>query len=290
MVHQKWLKTFKVLVETQHFTKTAEKLFMTQPGVSQHILKLEEQLSSSLIVRVGKKFEITDQGLKVYQYAKELEANEQALIDDLQVDSPFKGECAVSMSGSLCQLIYPKLVALQVKYPELNISVESAPESKIYQQIKDNKIGFGLVTGKQLESAYEFIEIGNEQICLLGSLERLDKENENVLANIPVVQHPDVWHYLRLIFSKNKFLIEVDQLIKGPYINQIDQILLPVSEAIGFTALPIHAIASSKYGDSVKVINQDYVVTQSIYLIKKKNFELPTRYQQLITAIKECIN
>ena len=166
MINQKWLKTFKVLVETQHFTKTAEKLFMTQPGVSQHILKLEQQLASSLIIRVGKKFELTDQGLKVYRYAKNLEASEKALIDQLQIDSPYIGDCAVAMSGSLCQLIYPELMALQVKYPQLNISVESAPEHKIYQQVKNNEIGFGLVTGKQSGNDFEFRKIGTEQICL----------------------------------------------------------------------------------------------------------------------------
>ncbi|MBM7072198.1 LysR family transcriptional regulator [Shewanella sp. 202IG2-18] len=290
MVHQKWLKTFKVLVETQHFTKTAEKLFMTQPGVSQHILKLEEQLSSSLIVRVGKKFEITDQGLKVYQYAKELEANEQALIDDLQVDSPFKGECAVSMSGSLCQLTYPELIAWQVKYPELNISVESAPEKRIYQQIKNNEIGFGLVTGKQSESSFEFIELGKEKICLLGQNGMPDIKNDHDLQKIRVVQHPDVWHYISLIVERSNFTVEINKLQKGPYINQIDQILLPVSEGIGITALPIHAIASSKYGELVTIINRSCTVTQSIYLIKKRNIELPSRYQKLASIIELCIS
>ena len=41
MFNPVWLNTFVTLVNTGHFTKTAEKLFMTQPGVSQHINKLE---------------------------------------------------------------------------------------------------------------------------------------------------------------------------------------------------------------------------------------------------------
>jgi DNA-binding transcriptional LysR family regulator len=41
MLNPNWLKTFVTLIDTGHFTKTAEKLFMTQPGVSQHINKLE---------------------------------------------------------------------------------------------------------------------------------------------------------------------------------------------------------------------------------------------------------
>lgn len=48
MINPTWVNTFITLVNTGHFTQTAEKLFMTQPGVSQHIKKLEEQVGSEL--------------------------------------------------------------------------------------------------------------------------------------------------------------------------------------------------------------------------------------------------
>ncbi|MGL5799515.1 MAG: helix-turn-helix domain-containing protein, partial [Plesiomonas sp.] len=37
MINPIWLKTFISLVDTGNFSRTAEKLNMTQPGVSQHI-------------------------------------------------------------------------------------------------------------------------------------------------------------------------------------------------------------------------------------------------------------
>ena len=56
MINQQWLHTFLTLVEVGHFTKTAEKLYMTQPGVSQHIKKLEELVEVPLLNRIGKRF------------------------------------------------------------------------------------------------------------------------------------------------------------------------------------------------------------------------------------------
>ncbi|WP_306763859.1 MULTISPECIES: helix-turn-helix domain-containing protein [unclassified Vibrio] len=53
MLNQTWLKTFKTLVEVNHFTRTAEALFMTQPGVTQHIQKLEQACNTSLIIKKG---------------------------------------------------------------------------------------------------------------------------------------------------------------------------------------------------------------------------------------------
>lgn len=48
MINTSWLRTFCTLVEVGHFTRTAERLHMTQSGVSQHIHKLEEQLGTEL--------------------------------------------------------------------------------------------------------------------------------------------------------------------------------------------------------------------------------------------------
>jgi DNA-binding transcriptional LysR family regulator len=62
MINQQWLHTFITLVEVGHFTLTGDKLHMTQPGVSQHIKKLEEQLGVLLLNRIGKRFEVTREG------------------------------------------------------------------------------------------------------------------------------------------------------------------------------------------------------------------------------------
>ncbi|EHH2535403.1 LysR family transcriptional regulator, partial [Vibrio parahaemolyticus] len=51
MLNPIWLNTFKALVDVGHFTKTAELLHMTQPGVSQHINKLEAACGYPLIKR-----------------------------------------------------------------------------------------------------------------------------------------------------------------------------------------------------------------------------------------------
>ena len=41
-----WLKSFTILCEERHFTRAAARLNMTQPGMSQHIAKLEQHLGA----------------------------------------------------------------------------------------------------------------------------------------------------------------------------------------------------------------------------------------------------
>ena len=53
MLNPQWLRTFQTLVDIGHFTRTAEMLNMTQPGVSQHIRKLEQACGYNLLNREG---------------------------------------------------------------------------------------------------------------------------------------------------------------------------------------------------------------------------------------------
>ena len=59
MLNATWLETFTTLAEEGHFTRAAQRLNMTQPGVSQHLRKLEQQLGQRLIARDGKAFTLT---------------------------------------------------------------------------------------------------------------------------------------------------------------------------------------------------------------------------------------
>ena len=56
MFNALYFRTFISLVETGSFTQTARKLDMTQPGVSQHVRKLEEYFCLPLLLRKGKRF------------------------------------------------------------------------------------------------------------------------------------------------------------------------------------------------------------------------------------------
>ncbi len=62
MLNATWIETFTVLAEEGHFTRAAQRLNMTQPGVSQHLRKLEQQLGQPLIVQSGKGFTLTAAG------------------------------------------------------------------------------------------------------------------------------------------------------------------------------------------------------------------------------------
>ncbi|WP_230986790.1 LysR family transcriptional regulator [Cohnella fermenti] len=71
------LETFIVLAECGSFTEAAKKLFCSQPTISHHIQKLEEQFAAPLFIRTGKNAQLTKQGEIFLQYARQIEQQMQ---------------------------------------------------------------------------------------------------------------------------------------------------------------------------------------------------------------------
>jgi len=74
------LQTFLTLCETCNYTKTAQKLNMTQPAVSQQIQFLENHYQVVLISGKGKNFSLTDEGRALQEYARTLSANSERIL------------------------------------------------------------------------------------------------------------------------------------------------------------------------------------------------------------------
>lgn len=288
MLNQQWLITFVTLAEVGHFTRTAEQLFMTQPGVSQHINKLEKQVGTLLLIRKGKSFELTDAGLQLLAYAKVKIVEEEQLMQQLQVDEPHSGICRFACSGALAMHFYPRFVQYQLQHEQLQVSLEAAPNSAIIDRILDNSIDVGIVT--QLQSSLELTQqyLGKQPLCLVlppnysGTNVTL-----SLLEKIGFINHPDGHYYGEQLLSANfgNEFTGMNKLKQRGYINQLNQILLPVSKGLGFTVLP--QIVVDGCAEPLFVANTLSEVAEALYMVTKKQRQLPSRYQWFINTICE---
>jgi len=284
MLNPIWLNTFKTLVDLGHFTRTAEKLHMTQPGVSQQIQKLENACGHSLIKRERKSFELSEQGRVVYEYALKVAEGEANLIETLGFDNPYAGQCRLSCSGSLALQLYSPLLSLQQQHPQLSVQLEAAPNQKILHDLQSGNIDLGIVTHIPATGLYQSAIIGEETLCLVlpQGYENRDITPER-LIECGLIDHPDAKHYLSLYFELcgDKALAEMspDDLPKSGYINQVNQILLPVAKGLGFTVLPESAVKNFPQRDELYIAQMAKQVKETLYLVQKRNRQLPARYQ-----------
>ncbi|HDY7974974.1 TPA: LysR family transcriptional regulator [Vibrio vulnificus] len=292
MLNPVWLTTFKTLIEVGHFTKTAEKLFMTQPGVSQHIRKLEESCGAALIERDKKSFEITEAGQRVYQYAKQLESEQAKLLQSLQFDDPHAGVCRVACSGALGLKLYPQLLDLQCKYPELIPQLEVAPNHKIIESVLNGEADLGIVTYLPQPALFEVQALGSDELCLFYPAGCRESSLEEIVS-LGLIDHPDGQHYLGLylnLFSGSAVQkIDLRNVKITGYINQLSQILLPVSRGLGFTVLPKSAMAQFKDSHKLAIYSAPTRADEALFLIRKRNRTMPARFSTVARMISESL-
>lgn len=296
MLNPIWMRTFITLIETGHFTQTAERLNMTQPGVSQHIKKLEEACGHPLLVRDKKRFETTPQGRLLYQYALEQAESEKRLLDHLSNDKADQGECRVACSGTLALQIYPELLQFQKEHPKLSVHLEAAPSQRILEQITSNQVELGIVVEEPNPIQFESIPLTPEPLALIlpreAKMEHLPL-NE-VLNELGLIHHPDLKHYLvqfvTNVTTQESQYIRLDQIPSRGYINQIHQILLPVANGIGCTVLPKRALTLFPLRDKLVEYKTKSPVTEPLYLVKKRHRPLAARYEVIATLIEGILN
>lgn len=328
MINPVWLDTFITLVETGNFTRTAEQRFMTQPGVSQHLKKLEEACNCELVIRLGKGIQLTEQGQRVYRYAKEQQDHEQAFIASLKFDAPYEGKCVVACSGAIAQRIYPALIGLQKQHSALNIHVEVAPRRTILTNIANNTLELGIVTNmpgnENIQSEYLGEEtlglilpsalseaVSMQTLTLLNRVEHssagldslpLNTETlitgyksaiKDIITTLGLINHPDAMHYLQRYFNDcgeaELASINPNKLSQGGYINQLSQILLPVSEGLGFTVLPTSTLNFVSFAHKLTVYQAKNEVTEPLYSVQPPHTALPARYEVVKEVIRNVL-
>lgn len=280
MINPTFLQTFISLAETKSFTKTAEILHMTQPGVSQHVKWLESYFDESLIARDGKSFELTDQGKKVLVYGSRLFTEHQLFKATLGKDNPHEGLCRFASPGSFGIKMYDFLLSLNRRHPNLVIHYAYAPNQTIARDVLEDRIDFGFVTRKPDDPSLGAEIIAEERLQLMVPPKFSDM-NFSGLKNLGFINHPDGFHHASRLLQENfpKEFRGMDEFSVRGFINQITRILEPVAYGFGFTALPEFACEASVCKPKPKNMPLRKQVTDPIYKIYKKHRRFPSRFE-----------
>lgn len=267
MLNAAWLETFTTLCKVGHFTRTAELLGMTQPGVSQHLRKLEAQIGKSLISQDGKSFTITPAGEAVMAVGNARRDQERDLQEIIQVDDPNTGEISIGCSGSFAMWLYPYLLERMHHAPDLVIRVTAAPHASIVTAVLSGELDLGIITEQVDHPRLDATKFAREELCLVvpssfGSQD-VDLYRLNTLG---FVAHPDGYAYADDLFSLNfpEDYKGADRLKVRTFVNQIGQIPIPVAKGIGYTILP-------KSGVDAFAEKQDLAIIQ---LPKRRHHDL----------------
>lgn len=120
------LTTFVTVISEGSMTAAADKLFLTQPAVSQQIRNLEEELGVELLVRGVRQIKATPQGEILYEHARKiLHHVQQAEIAIKSMGAELKGNVKIGTLNSLgLHMMSPIIGRLLRHNPDLMVKVD----------------------------------------------------------------------------------------------------------------------------------------------------------------------
>ncbi|ETX15267.1 LysR family transcriptional regulator [Roseivivax halodurans JCM 10272] len=291
MLNATWLETFTTLCETGHFTRAAEHLNMTQPGVSQHLRKLEQQVGQALISRQGKSFTPTPAGEAVFSLGLSRRAEEKRLRDDIETDDRDVGAIHIACSGSFAMLLYPTLLPWMRAAPDLSVHLAAAPQADILSGLLEGRFDLGVLGANPDHPRLEAQHLGREELCLLLPADASD--TPVTFADLEArgfIAHPDGYGYaddlLRLNYPDD--YPGADQLSVRGSVNQIGQIPAPVAKGVGYTLLPRSGVEAFADKASLRVVQLPKRRWHELWLVMRRGRRLSARVRYARDIIEDA--
>lgn len=162
-------KIFVDLVETKSFSKSAKLNDITQSAVSQQARAMERHFKALLIDRSQKQFQLTREGQRVYEAAKELLHSYDKLGSDLlELKKVVSGTIRISTVYSVgLHELPPYIKRFLVDFPAVNVRVEYRRSNLVYEDILHNAVDFGLVAFPVKTRQVEQIPFRNDRLVLI---------------------------------------------------------------------------------------------------------------------------
>lgn len=193
----KQLESFVTIAKVKSFSKAADKLYLTQPTISNHIHLLEKELGTILFNRTNKNITLTRAGDILYEYAISiLNKKEHAYFSLNEFKGKIEGILEIS-SSSIPELYYltDLICAFSAKYPDVKYSLMKYDTRQVTEKILSGDIDFGIVGAKKDTNQLEYIEIMDDEIALVapvtGPLSQFDAITTDNCNNLPFVLRED---------------------------------------------------------------------------------------------------
>lgn len=265
----------KVLFEEKNMRKAAERLFLSQPALSQRLQTIEKEWGSQLFIRSQKGLTPTPAGELVIQYANEMVARRTEIFETLQsLQSKVHGTLKIACASIVGQNWLPKVLKEYVTlYPDTKISLMTGWSSEIVKALYEGEAHVGIVRGqadwkgKKIHLFRDTMYFVDKEITEIEDILTSDRPFIQFKSDSDYYQEIQQW-WQQHFHSNPRHQIVVDQIetCKQMALNGIGYAILPSITLNGEE--DIHKIPLS-------TVDKDHGLTRDTWLIGyESSFEL----------------
>ncbi|WP_111709183.1 LysR family transcriptional regulator [Lutibacter citreus] len=141
------LRYFLAVAEELHFRKAADKLFISQPGLSRQIKQMEQDLGIVLFERDNRNVTLTKAGEYLQkEISINLKVLDTVLKNAKRIHKGIDGNLNFGYVGSAMQNIIPELlVKIRSKYPNIHFNLKEMDNQKQLDNLHTQEIDIGFV-------------------------------------------------------------------------------------------------------------------------------------------------
>jgi LysR family hydrogen peroxide-inducible transcriptional activator len=166
-LHQ--LRYFCAAAETSSFTRAAQQTHVSQPSLSQQIIKLEDELNTRLFERLGRKVRLTAAGDRFLSHARSILREVTAARSDVEDPAGvISGKVTVGAIPTIGPYFLPRhLTAFAYRWPQVHVAVVEDTTPVLLQKLRSAELDVALlalpVTGRDLAT----LELLTERLFLV---------------------------------------------------------------------------------------------------------------------------
>jgi len=238
----RYLRYFVAVAETRNFTRAAEKLSISQPPLSQQIMRLEKEVGTPLFLRLKSGVELTDAGEAFYQEARQiLLLTDQALEKTRGIARGINGKATLGFACSSVfhPILFKRLKSFQTLYPSATLLSEESSMSQLMQSLREGTLDAAFVRLPcQTSQEFNLRTITTEGMYLAIADEYQGLPLHQVIAQLPLILFPR-----ELAPSLYDIIIRFchDQGVTpqlAPQAPQMSASIAMVASGFGFTFIP----------------------------------------------------
>lgn len=257
----------KVLAEEGNMRKAAERLFLSQPALSQRLQSIEKEWGQQLFIRSQKGLTPTPAGELVIGYAKEMLERKEEIFEVLHtLTSKVHGTLKIACASIIGQNWLPKVLKDFVTlYPQAKIQLITGWSSEITRALYEGEAHIGIVRGhtdwkgKKIHLFRDTLYLVDKEIESLDEVMKTERPFIQFKSDSNYYEEIQQW-WQKHFASNPKRQITVDQIetCKQMAVNGIGYAILPSITLDGTE--DVHTVALASNAEELELTRDTWLI------------------------------
>ncbi|MCP4111878.1 MAG: LysR family transcriptional regulator [Desulfobacteraceae bacterium] len=286
------LRVFYAVAKLQSFTRAAEELCLTQPGISKHIKQLEEYYETRLFDRLGRKVMLTRAGEILFAATRDIfYLIDEAKIKIDELKGLVGGKLRIGGSFTIATYILPAIMGkFKTKYPGIEINLDISLSREIAGKVLENTLDIGFLGAPVSDERLITKQFLSDELVVVVPLGHEWAERRSVrpceLADKPYIMQKK-GSGTRAIVEK-KLELEGIVLKKTMEFGNTETVKKAVEAGLGISILSKHVITREVRAGLLKsVFLSETELKRSLYLAYHKDKYI-TKAAEAFIALCQC--